>query len=147
MAGTRSHHTFIVMCICAAGAIQIVLQRRRNVRSTWRSVRTLKLSAPFVLVFAVRPSVISLAEDAADASPALLAEEASMGRLSSFQRYAVAGLLTVMALSLALVGQGTWGSAATYSFLLGAVMLSSWVGGLGPGSWPPCWARWPPITS
>jgi PAS domain S-box-containing protein len=56
-----------------------------------------------------------------------------MGRLSPFQRYAVAGLLTVMALSLALVGQGTWGSAATYSFFLGAVMLSSWVGGLGPG--------------
>src|SRR3954447_9769530 len=56
-----------------------------------------------------------------------------MGRLSPSQRYAVAGLLTVMALSLALVGQGTWGSAATYSFFLGAVMLSSWVGGLGPG--------------
>jgi PAS domain S-box-containing protein len=56
-----------------------------------------------------------------------------MGRLSPFRRYAVAGLLTVMALSLALVGQGTWGSAATYSFFLGAVMLSSWVGGLGPG--------------
>src|SRR3954469_15437984 len=56
-----------------------------------------------------------------------------MGRLSPFQRYAVAGLLIVMALSLALVGQGTWGSAATYSFFLGAVMLSSWVGGLGPG--------------
>lgn len=56
-----------------------------------------------------------------------------MGRLSPFQRYAVAGLLTVMALGLALVGQGTWGSAATYSFFLGAVMSSSWVGGLGPG--------------
>jgi hypothetical protein len=41
-----------------------------------------------------------------------------MGRLSPFQRYAVAGLLTVMALSLALVGQDTWGSAATYSFFL-----------------------------
>ncbi len=56
-----------------------------------------------------------------------------MGRLSPLRRYAVAGLLTMMALSLALVGQGTWGSAATYSFFLGAVMLSSWVGGLGPG--------------
>ena len=38
-----------------------------------------------------------------------------------------------MALSLALVGQGTWGSAATYSFFVGAVMLSSRIGGLGPG--------------
>jgi Domain of unknown function (DUF4118) len=56
-----------------------------------------------------------------------------MGRLSPFRRYAVAGLLTVMALSLALIGEGTWGSAATYSFFLGAVMLSSWVGGPGPG--------------
>ena len=56
-----------------------------------------------------------------------------MGRLSPFQRYAVAGLLTVTALSLALAGERTWGSAATYAFFLGAVMLSSWVGGLGPG--------------
>lgn len=56
-----------------------------------------------------------------------------MGRLSPFQRYAVAGFLTVLALSLALIGQGTWGTAATYSFLLSAVMLSSWIGGLGPG--------------
>jgi PAS domain S-box-containing protein len=56
-----------------------------------------------------------------------------MRRLSPFRRYAVAGLLTVAALSLALLGQGTWGTAATYSFLLGAVMLSSWIGGLGPG--------------
>jgi PAS domain S-box-containing protein len=56
-----------------------------------------------------------------------------MGRLPPVRRYAVAGLLTVMALSLALIGEGTWGSAATYSFFLGAVMLSSWVGGLGPG--------------
>src|SRR5207244_12264960 len=56
-----------------------------------------------------------------------------MRRLSPFRRCPVAGLLIVMALSLALAGQGTWGSAATYSFFLGAVMLSSWVGGLGPG--------------
>ena len=56
-----------------------------------------------------------------------------MWRLSLFQRYVVAGLLTVLALSLALAGEGTWGAAATYSFFLGAVMLASWIGGLGPG--------------
>jgi PAS domain S-box-containing protein len=56
-----------------------------------------------------------------------------MDRLSPLRRYTVAGLLTVLALSLALVGEGTWGAAATYSFFLGAVMLSSWIGGLGPG--------------
>src|SRR4051794_533087 len=54
-------------------------------------------------------------------------------RLSPLRRYTVAGLLTTLALSLALVGEGAWGAAATYSFFLGAVMLSSWVGGLGPG--------------
>src|SRR4051794_22547352 len=56
-----------------------------------------------------------------------------MWRLSLLRRYVVAGLLTALALSLALAGEGTWGAAATYSFFLGAVMLSSWVGGLGPG--------------
>src|SRR3954471_7193450 len=56
-----------------------------------------------------------------------------MWRLSVLRRYVVAGLLTALALSLALVGEGTWGAAATYSFFLGAVMLSSWIGGLGPG--------------
>jgi PAS domain S-box-containing protein len=42
-------------------------------------------------------------------------------------------LLTSLAWALGLVGQGTWGTAATYSFFLGAVMLSSWISGLGPG--------------
>ena len=42
-------------------------------------------------------------------------------------------LLTLLALSLGLVGAGSWGTAATYSFFLGAVMLSSWISGLGPG--------------
>jgi PAS domain S-box-containing protein len=64
---------------------------------------------------------------------ALLGRGGMMGRLSLFQRYAIAGLLTATALSLPMIGHGSWGSAATYSFLLGAVMLSSWVGGLGPG--------------
>src|SRR5256885_941323 len=54
-------------------------------------------------------------------------------RLSPLPSYTVAGLLTTLALSLALLGEGVWGAAATYSFFLGAVMLSSWVGGLGPG--------------
>src|SRR3954454_13235222 len=56
-----------------------------------------------------------------------------MWRLSLLRRYVVAGLLTALALSLALLGEGVWGAAATYSFFLGAVMLSSWIGGLGPG--------------
>src|SRR3954471_10555527 len=56
-----------------------------------------------------------------------------LGRLSPLRQYTAAGLLTALALSLALVGEGTWGAAATYSFFLGAVMLSSWIGGLGPG--------------
>jgi PAS domain S-box-containing protein len=42
-------------------------------------------------------------------------------------------LLTSLALALALAGRGTWGIAATYSFFLGAVMLTSWISGLGPG--------------
>jgi PAS domain S-box-containing protein len=54
-------------------------------------------------------------------------------RMSSLRRYIAAGLLTALALSLALLGEGIWGAAATYSFFLGAVMLSSWIGGLGPG--------------
>jgi PAS domain S-box-containing protein len=54
-------------------------------------------------------------------------------RLSSLPRYTAAGLLTALALSLALLGEGIWGAAATYSFFLGAVMLSSWIGGLGAG--------------
>ena len=56
-----------------------------------------------------------------------------MGPLSPVRRYAVAGLLTLAALTLALPGQDAWGAGVTYSFLLGAVMLSSWIGGLGPG--------------
>ena len=42
-------------------------------------------------------------------------------------------MLTLLALTLALAGKSTWGLAPTYSFLLGSVMLSSWVSGLGPG--------------
>jgi PAS domain S-box-containing protein len=53
--------------------------------------------------------------------------------LSSLRRYAIAVLLTLLALSLGLAGAGALGSAATYSFFLGAVMLSSWISGLGPG--------------
>ena len=56
-----------------------------------------------------------------------------MRRLSPVRRYSVAALLTLLALSLGLLGERTWGPAATYSFFLAAVMLSSWVGGLGPG--------------
>jgi PAS domain S-box-containing protein len=56
-----------------------------------------------------------------------------MPRLSPLRRYSVAALLTLLALSLALLGERTWGPAATYSFFLAAVMLSSWVSGLGPG--------------
>src|SRR5689334_8937746 len=41
--------------------------------------------------------------------------------------------MTWLALGLGLIGAGTWGAAATYSFFLGAVMLSSWISGLGPG--------------
>src|ERR1043166_2388528 len=53
--------------------------------------------------------------------------------LSSLRRYTIAVLLTLLALSLGLLGAGSWGAAATYSFFLGAVMLSSWISGLGPG--------------
>jgi hypothetical protein len=42
-------------------------------------------------------------------------------------------LADVLALALGLLGRGNWGTAATYSFFLGAVMLSSWINGLGPG--------------
>ena len=56
-----------------------------------------------------------------------------MRRLSPARRYIVAALLTILALSLALLTADTFGAAATYSFLLGAVMLSSWISGLGPG--------------
>lgn len=48
-------------------------------------------------------------------------------------RYAVAALLTSLALGIGLTAEGALGAAATYSFLLGAVMLSSWISGLGPG--------------
>jgi PAS domain S-box-containing protein len=53
--------------------------------------------------------------------------------VSPLRRYAIAVLLTSAALALGLLGRGSWGAAATYSFFLGAVMLSSWVSGLGPG--------------
>ncbi len=53
--------------------------------------------------------------------------------LSLLRRYTIAVLLTLLALSLGLLGAGSWGAAATYSFFLGAVMLSSWISGLGPG--------------
>jgi len=56
-----------------------------------------------------------------------------MPRLSPVRRYSVAALLTLLALALGLLGERTWGPAATYSFFLAAVMLSSWAGGLGPG--------------
>src|SRR5689334_19042323 len=52
---------------------------------------------------------------------------------SALRRYTIAVLLTLLALSLGLLGAGSWGAAATYSFFLGAVMLSSWISGLGPG--------------
>ena len=53
--------------------------------------------------------------------------------MSPLRRYAIAVLLTSLALALGLLGRGNWGTAATYSFFLGAVMLSSWISGLGPG--------------
>jgi PAS domain S-box-containing protein len=49
------------------------------------------------------------------------------------RRYTVAALLTCLALALGLAGEGALGAAGSYSFLLGAVMLSSWISGLGPG--------------
>jgi PAS domain S-box-containing protein len=52
--------------------------------------------------------------------------------VSFLRRYTIAVLLTSLALALGLLGR-SWGSAATYSFFLGAVMLSSWISGLGPG--------------
>src|SRR5438093_6338446 len=45
----------------------------------------------------------------------------------------MAVLLSSLAFALAFLGRGIWGTAATYSFFLGAVMLSSWISGLGPG--------------
>jgi PAS domain S-box-containing protein len=53
--------------------------------------------------------------------------------VSHLRRYTIAVLLTSAALALAFVGRRVWGTAATYSFFLGAVMLSSWISGLGPG--------------
>jgi len=53
--------------------------------------------------------------------------------VSLVRRYTVAVLLTLFALGLGLIGSAEWGAAATYSFFLGAVMLSSWISGLGPG--------------
>jgi PAS domain S-box-containing protein len=55
------------------------------------------------------------------------------GRLSSLRRYTIGMLLTLLALSLGLLGAGMWGAAATYSLFLGAVMITSWISGLGPG--------------
>src|SRR5690349_9754945 len=55
------------------------------------------------------------------------------GRLSSLRRYTIGMLLTLLALSLGLLGAGMWGPAATYSLFLGAVMITSWISGLGPG--------------
>jgi len=54
-------------------------------------------------------------------------------RRPTIRRYAVAALLTLAALGLGLLGEGPLGAAAIYSFLLGAVMLSSWISGVGPG--------------
>jgi signal transduction histidine kinase len=53
--------------------------------------------------------------------------------VSALRRYSAAALLTVIALALALWGEHTRGGAAPYSLLLAAVMISSWIGGLGPG--------------
>ncbi len=53
--------------------------------------------------------------------------------MSALRRYLIAGLLTSLALALGLVGERTWGAAATYSLFLGAVMLTSWISGFGPG--------------
>jgi len=53
--------------------------------------------------------------------------------VSRLRRYSIAVLLTSAALALGLLGRGSWGIAATYSLFLAAVMLSSWVSGLGPG--------------
>ncbi|HET7133013.1 MAG TPA: DUF4118 domain-containing protein, partial [Gammaproteobacteria bacterium] len=53
--------------------------------------------------------------------------------MSSLRRYTLALLLTLFALLLGLLGANTLGAPATYSFFLGAVMLSSWISGLGPG--------------
>jgi PAS domain S-box-containing protein len=53
--------------------------------------------------------------------------------VSSLRRYSIAILLTSAALALGLLGRGSWATTATYSFFLGAVMLSSWISGLGPG--------------
>ena len=52
---------------------------------------------------------------------------------SPVKRYTGAVLLTILALIFAFLGERAWGPAATYSFLLAAVMLSSWFSGLGPG--------------
>src|SRR5437764_1484521 len=48
-------------------------------------------------------------------------------------RDTIAVLLTSAALALTFLGGALWGRAATSSFFLGAVMLSSWISGLGPG--------------
>jgi PAS domain S-box-containing protein len=53
--------------------------------------------------------------------------------VSHLRRYTIAVLLTAAALALGFLGRSVWGTAATYSFFLGAVMLSSWISGLGPG--------------
>jgi K+-sensing histidine kinase KdpD len=53
--------------------------------------------------------------------------------VSHLRRYTIAVLLTSGALALAFLGRGAWGTAATHSFFLAAVMLSSWISGLGPG--------------
>ncbi len=56
-----------------------------------------------------------------------------MRRPSFLAGYALAGLLTVAATAIAVVGRDTLGPSATYAFFLGAVMLSSWRSGVGPG--------------
>jgi PAS domain S-box-containing protein len=58
---------------------------------------------------------------------------AAVHRWSSLSRYLIAVLLTLLALSLAVAGERAWGLAPTDSFLLGSVMLSAWISGLGPG--------------
>jgi PAS domain S-box-containing protein len=52
---------------------------------------------------------------------------------AALDRYAFACLLTVLSLAIALLGRTIWADSGTYSLLLGAVMPSSWICGLGPG--------------
>lgn len=56
-----------------------------------------------------------------------------MPRLPPLSGFALAVGATGVALALSILSRNEWGPAATYSFFLAAVMLSSWRGGLAPG--------------